>query len=94
MDEGTGGVPGRPGIHRRIRQGTVGEGSQAQAQARWRFQDTVKLRGGERVRLHVGTRGGQQLRANRVQAILFGLAGHRRRAELHVLRHHEIVLGD
>jgi len=54
----------------------------------------VELRGRERMRLDVGTGGGQQLRANRVQAILFGLAGHRRRADLHVPRHHEIVLGD
>lgn len=69
------------------------EGEQRQTQAGGWFQDTVKLRGREWMGLHVRARGGQQLRANRVQTILFGLAGHRRRAELRVLRHHEIVLG-
>lgn len=53
----------------------------------------MKLCGREWMGLHVRARRGQQLRANRVQTILFGLTGHRRRAELHVLRHDEIVLG-
>lgn len=82
MPEGAG-IPGQPGVE--------GEQGQAQAGGR-RFQDTVKLRGREWMGLHVRARGGQQLRANRIQTILFVLAGHRR-AELRVLRHDEIVLG-
>lgn len=85
------GIPGQPSI--RVPRAVI-EGEQGQAQAREWFQNTVKLRGREWVGLYVRARGGQQLRANRIQTILFGLAGHRRRAELHVLRHDEIVLGD
>lgn len=62
MHEGAG-IPGQPGV--RVPR-TVVVGEQGQAQAGGRFQDTVKLRGRERVGLHVGARGRQQLRANRI----------------------------
>lgn len=88
MDEGGGTAGG--GVGGRTRQGGGVVEGWVRAE---RFQNTVKLRGRERMGLNVGTGGWQQLRANRVQTVLFGLAGQRRRAELHVLRHHEIVLG-
>lgn len=89
MHEGAG-IPGQSDIGQPR---AVIEGEQGQVQAGGWFQDTVKLRGREWMGLHVRARGGQQLRANRIQTILFGLAGHRRRTDLHVLRHDEIVLG-
>lgn len=54
-------------------------------------ENVVQLGGREGMGLHVGTGGRQQLGANRVQAILFGQARHRW-AQLHVLRHRDIVL--